>query len=134
MLQKRSSKNNSTKRRHVCPVSVALAVWSVKWTTNIPSSAMPRKTSSTSMRCESSPDAAWGSAATAEPGKGAVVVKMRGRYDTNRRQFTATRAPLWVELGPAFTRRVTRENHVRVFDESRRNMRNWERSHPDNID
>jgi hypothetical protein len=42
--------------------------------------------------------------------------------------------PLWVELGPALTRQVTKENYMRVFDESRKNMRNWERTHPDKIE
>jgi hypothetical protein len=42
--------------------------------------------------------------------------------------------PLWVELGQALTRQVTKENYIRVFDESRKNMRNWERTHPDKIE
>jgi len=29
---------------------------------------------------------------------------------------------------------VTQENYVRVFDEARKNMRNWERTHPGKIE
>jgi hypothetical protein len=41
---------------------------------------------------------------------------------------------LWLELGQALTRQVTKENYLRVFDESRKNMRNWERTHADKIE
>ena len=39
--------------------------------------------------------------------------------------------PLWKEIGPALTHQVTKENYIRIFDESRRNMRAWERAHPE---
>lgn len=42
--------------------------------------------------------------------------------------------PLWKEIGPELTRRVTRDNYVRIFDESRKNMRAWERAHPERIE
>src|SRR5215469_7415552 len=42
--------------------------------------------------------------------------------------------PLWQELGPALTRRVAKENYIRIFDESRRNMRAWETAHPEKIE
>lgn len=42
--------------------------------------------------------------------------------------------PLWKELGPALTRQVARDNYIRIFDESRRNMRAWEKVHPDKIE
>ena len=42
--------------------------------------------------------------------------------------------PLWKELGPELTRQVARENYARIFDESRRNMRAWEKAHPDKLD
>ena len=35
-------------------------------------------------------------------------------------------APLWQELGPELTRKVSRENSVRVFDQSKRNICAWE--------
>lgn len=37
--------------------------------------------------------------------------------------------PLWKELGPRLARRVTQENYVRIFDQSRRNLRQWEHAH-----
>ena len=43
-------------------------------------------------------------------------------------------APLWKELGPEPTRQVTRENYVRIFDQSRKNMRAWEKAHPERIE
>jgi hypothetical protein len=35
-------------------------------------------------------------------------------------------APLWQELGPELTREVSRDNYVRVFDQSKKNIRAWE--------
>jgi hypothetical protein len=35
-------------------------------------------------------------------------------------------APLWQELGPELTSRVCKENYVRVFDQSKKNIRAWE--------
>jgi len=35
-------------------------------------------------------------------------------------------APLWQELGPELTGKVSRENYVRVFDQSKKNIRDWE--------
>ena len=35
-------------------------------------------------------------------------------------------APLWKELGPELTRKIAKENYVRIFDQSKRNMRAWE--------
>jgi hypothetical protein len=37
--------------------------------------------------------------------------------------------PLWKEIGPALTRQVARDNYIRIFDQSRKNMRAWERAH-----
>jgi hypothetical protein len=42
--------------------------------------------------------------------------------------------PLWKELGPDLTRRITRDNYVLLFDASRYNMRAWERAHVAKID
>jgi hypothetical protein len=42
-------------------------------------------------------------------------------------------APLWEALGPELTRKVARDNYVKIFDESKRNMRAWETRHPDPI-
>ena len=42
--------------------------------------------------------------------------------------------PLWKEIGPALTHRVAKENYLRIFDQSRRNMRAWEHSHPEKIE
>ncbi len=42
--------------------------------------------------------------------------------------------PLWKEIGPELTRRVALENHIRIFDESRRNMRAWERAHGEKVE
>jgi len=42
--------------------------------------------------------------------------------------------PLWTELGPALTRQVARDNYIRIFNESRRNIRAWEKAHPDAIE
>jgi len=42
--------------------------------------------------------------------------------------------PLWKELGPALSRQVAKENYIRIFDESRKNMRGWERAHPEKIE
>jgi hypothetical protein len=43
-------------------------------------------------------------------------------------------APLWKDLGPALTQRITRDNYVRIFDASRKNMRAWEMAHPEKVD
>jgi hypothetical protein len=42
--------------------------------------------------------------------------------------------PLWKEIGPALTRQVARDNYIRIFDESRKNMRAWERAHPEKVE
>lgn len=42
-------------------------------------------------------------------------------------------APLWKEIGPELTRRMARDN-VRIFDESRKNMRAWEKAHPEKVE
>jgi hypothetical protein len=42
--------------------------------------------------------------------------------------------PLWKEIGPALTRQVVKQNYTRIFDESRSNMRAWERGHPDKME
>jgi len=41
---------------------------------------------------------------------------------------------LWKELGPALTSQVAKDNYIRIFDESRKNMRRWEVAHPQKID
>ena len=42
--------------------------------------------------------------------------------------------PLWKELGSDLTQQVAKENYIRIFDQSRKNMRAWERAHADKID
>jgi hypothetical protein len=42
--------------------------------------------------------------------------------------------PLWKEIGPALTRQVAKENYIRIFDESRSNMRAWETAHPEKVE
>ena len=42
--------------------------------------------------------------------------------------------PLWKELGPDLTHHVLKDNYVRIFDQSKRNMRAWERAHPQKIE
>jgi hypothetical protein len=42
--------------------------------------------------------------------------------------------PLWKELGPELTRQVAEENYIRIFDESRKNMRAWESAHPEKVE
>lgn len=42
--------------------------------------------------------------------------------------------PLWQEIGPELTRQVAQENYLRLFDQSRRNMRAWEKAHPERIE
>jgi hypothetical protein len=42
--------------------------------------------------------------------------------------------PIWKEIGPELTRRVAKDNYIRIFDESRRNMRAWERAHPEEVE
>ena len=39
--------------------------------------------------------------------------------------------PLWKEIGPALTAQVAKDNYIRILDESRRNMRAWEKTHPE---
>ena len=43
-------------------------------------------------------------------------------------------APLWKELGPDLTRQVAKENYIRLFDQSRKNMRAWEQAHGEKIE
>ncbi len=43
-------------------------------------------------------------------------------------------APLWKELGPDLTRQVAKDNYILLFDQSRKNMRAWERAHPEKIE
>jgi len=52
--------------------------------------------------------------------------QVRGSYDVW--------GPLWRELGPTLTRQVARENYIRIFDQSRSNMRAWEKAHPEAIE
>jgi hypothetical protein len=42
--------------------------------------------------------------------------------------------PLWKELGPVLTSQVVKDNYIRIFNESRRNMRAWEKAHPEKIE
>jgi hypothetical protein len=42
--------------------------------------------------------------------------------------------PLWKEIGHALTRQVAKDNYIRIFNESRRNMQAWEKAHPEKID
>jgi hypothetical protein len=42
--------------------------------------------------------------------------------------------PLWKELVPALTSQVAKNNYIGIFDESRRNMRAWEKAHPEKIE
>lgn len=41
---------------------------------------------------------------------------------------------LWNEIGPALTRQVAKENYIRIFDQSRKNMRAWVRAHPEKVE
>jgi hypothetical protein len=43
-------------------------------------------------------------------------------------------APLWKDLGPDLTRQVAKENYIRLFDQSRKNMRAWEQAHAEKIE
>jgi hypothetical protein len=43
-------------------------------------------------------------------------------------------APLWKDLGPDLTRQVAKENYIRLFDRSRKNMRAWEQAHAEKIE
>lgn len=43
-------------------------------------------------------------------------------------------APLWKDLGPDLTLQVAKENYVRLFDQSRKNMRAWEQAHAEKIE
>jgi len=43
-------------------------------------------------------------------------------------------APLWKELGPDLTPQVAKENYIRIFDQSRKNMRTWEQAHAEKIE
>ena len=42
--------------------------------------------------------------------------------------------PLWNAIGLALTRQVAKENYIRIFDQSRKNMRAWERAHPEKVE
>lgn len=42
--------------------------------------------------------------------------------------------PLWRDLGPALTSQVAKDNYIRIFDESRRNMRAWEKAHSEKVE
>jgi len=42
--------------------------------------------------------------------------------------------PLWKELGPDLTRQVAKENYLRLFDQSRKNIRAWEQAHAEKIE
>jgi hypothetical protein len=42
--------------------------------------------------------------------------------------------PLWKELGPDLTRQVVKENYLRLFDQSRRNIRAWEQANAQKIE
>ena len=41
---------------------------------------------------------------------------------------------LWQELGSALTSQISQENYIRIFDASRKNMRAWEKAHPEKIE
>jgi len=43
-------------------------------------------------------------------------------------------APLWKDLGPDLTRQVAKGNYIRIFDQSRKNMRAWEQAHGEKIE
>ena len=43
-------------------------------------------------------------------------------------------APLWKDLGPDLTQRIAKENYIRLFDQSRKNMRTWEAAHAEKIE
>jgi Amidohydrolase len=42
--------------------------------------------------------------------------------------------PLWRELGPMLTRQVARDNYIRIFNQSRSNMRAWERANAEAVE
>jgi hypothetical protein len=42
--------------------------------------------------------------------------------------------PLWKEIGLELAHQVARDNYIRIFDESRRNMRAWEKAHPEKVE
>ena len=42
--------------------------------------------------------------------------------------------PLWRELGPTLTHQVARDNYIRIFNQSRSNMRAWERAHAEAVE
>jgi hypothetical protein len=42
-------------------------------------------------------------------------------------------APLWRELGPMLTRQVARDNYIRIFTQSRSNMRAWEKANAEAV-
>ena len=42
--------------------------------------------------------------------------------------------PLWKEIGAELTHQVAKDNYTRIFDESRKNLRAWERTHPEKIE
>ena len=54
-------------------------------------------------------------------------------WDVVRKNYDAW-DPLWKELGPALTSQVAKDNYIRIFDQSRKNMRSWELAHPEKID
>jgi amidohydrolase family protein len=42
--------------------------------------------------------------------------------------------PLWEEIGPDLTQQVAKQNYLRLFDQSRKNIRAWEKAHPEEIE
>ena len=42
--------------------------------------------------------------------------------------------PLWRKLGPMLTRQVARDNYIRIFNQSRSNMRAWERANAEAVE
>jgi len=54
-------------------------------------------------------------------------------WELVRRSYEAW-DPLWKEIGPTLTRQVARDNYLRLFDASRKNMRTWENAHSEKIE
>jgi len=54
-------------------------------------------------------------------------------WELVRRNYDAW-TPLWKEIGPELTSQVAKDNYLRLFDESRRNIRAWERTHPERVE
>jgi Amidohydrolase len=52
----------------------------------------------------------------------------------NVQKSYAVWAPLWKELGPQLTQQVAKENYIRLFDQSRKNIRAWEQAHAEKIE